>query len=138
MAIICILPACTKAPVKNDSQIPSNTSIAGKWIWVKSEGGFSYHVDNPSNTGNQLQVEFKTDGTVDYYKNNELQYSGFYSFGTTIDLATGNQLQTITQNYFGMYPEPEEQVLSTSPGTITFTEPGADRYIYIYTHGEKN
>src|SRR4051812_35204352 len=72
------------------------TMITGKWDWVQSAGGFAYREDNPRNTGNKLQIRFDANGTVRYYKNAILQYTGIYSLATSTDPNTGKSVRTIT------------------------------------------
>ncbi len=138
----CFMQSCTKPSVKavadNGQNSPSsqNTSIdiiAGKWNWIQSDGGISYRIENPSNTGNQLQIEFNNDGTVNYYKNNVVQFSGTYSIKEITDPSSGAKQLKITQNYFGNYSEAEQQLMTIDSGNLTFTEIGADRFVHKYS-----
>ena len=142
LVIACItffVQSCSKQFVTSakDTQQSSNDSLSnlvtGKWNWVQSDGGISYRVENPSNTGNNLQLQFNTDGTANYYKNGALQYTGNFVLAVVVDPANGDTSLTISQNYFGMYAEAEVEAFHITSDTIIFDEPGADRFRHIYT-----
>ncbi|MEP6583839.1 MAG: hypothetical protein ABJA90_06220 [Ginsengibacter sp.] len=148
VTIFCIFQACTKPLISSDVNKPTTCEppctndslvklVAGRWDWIKSEGGISYRVENPANTGNQQQLQFNNNGTVDYFKNGVLKFSGSYSIASTTDPSTGLTQLTISQNYFGMYPGAEAEILHLTTNDMTFDEPGADRFSHVYKRLDK-
>ncbi len=137
LSVSCFLQACTKSSLNTKAAPQSTTDaiqniITGNWDWVQSEGGLWYRVETPANKGYELQLQFNDDGTVNYLKNGAVQFTGPYALNTVIDAASGDTSYTISQNYFGFYSGTEVEVLRVAPGTITFDEPGADRFSHTY------
>lgn len=53
--------------------------LAGTWMWVRSEGGFSNTIHTPSSTGDHIDMELRADGKYIIRTNNTVSSEGTYS-----------------------------------------------------------
>ena len=70
--IIFIVAACRK-----ENNETFNEKLNGKWIWVKSIGGFGGQTYTPQSTGETIIIEFMNDSIYKEY------YNGNLSLNTT-------------------------------------------------------
>ena len=88
-ALICILIPilglinyhCEKEKSKD-----SSADIFGKWIWIKSCGGFAGGCQTPKSTGRKIVIEFTKDSVYREYKNDTLLIETTFTvkYGKTI------------------------------------------------------
>lgn len=76
--LILLSLGCKKDPIiiaESDStstDSTSNNSIIGEWEWIKTIHSWSQPNTNPSTEGYSLTLKFKTNNTVENYKNDSL------------------------------------------------------------------
>lgn len=67
--------------------------LTGRWNWVKSSGGISFHTETPESTGKTVNLEIN-EKTIQMFTNGNLDYESNYSIEFIND--NGQQLQIIT------------------------------------------
>lgn len=67
--------------------------LTGRWNWVESSGGISFHTETPESTGKTVNLEIN-EKTIQMFTNGNLDYESNYSIEFMND--NGQQLQIIT------------------------------------------
>jgi hypothetical protein len=58
-------------------------SLVGTWQWVRTDGGFAFHIhETPSTTGKTIHLKITSDGKYSIYSNGALTSNGTYTLET--------------------------------------------------------
>lgn len=64
---------------KNMSPATGENNLTGGWQWVRSDGGFGYHIhDTPASTGKNIELRFSDADGYAFYTNGALTSQGTY------------------------------------------------------------
>lgn len=76
--------ACHKEALKEDCTTPGpETSLTGKWKWVKTDGGFGNNIhETPVSTGKTIELTLQSDGQYTFTTNGVVSSSGTYQLQT--------------------------------------------------------
>ena len=96
LSVGLIISSCTKE--KFDS-VQSKNGIVGEWIWLKSEGGISYSIITPKESGIERIFIFNENDTVKEYENNKLVHNTDYFLSKEKSILYHDTLDFLTINY---------------------------------------
>ncbi|WP_269242078.1 hypothetical protein [Flavobacterium limnophilum] len=80
----------------SDNDDSSGKNLTGTWSWVRTDGGFAFHIhDTPASTGKYIDLKFTSDGKFFYYTNGILSSEGTYQFSTQKSIVDGTYKKSI-------------------------------------------
>ena len=80
----------------SDNNDSSDKNLIGTWSWVRTDGGFAFHIhDTPTTTGKNIDLKFTSDGNYFYYTNGILSSQGTYQFSTQKSIVDGTYKKSI-------------------------------------------
>jgi len=85
IGILYLTIACTDEKPEDDSLGEAYKSLQGEWQWIKTESPRTRSEFTPESEGYQESIVFKTNDTVEYYRDEELSYKYPYKLKYRID-----------------------------------------------------
>lgn len=83
LLITLLITLVIKGCSKQDGKSSVKESLIGEWQWVRSDGGFAFHIhETPITTGKNIDLKITFDGKYSIYTNNVLTSSGTYTLET--------------------------------------------------------
>ncbi len=90
LILLIIIVSCS------DNDNNSDKKLIGTWSWVRTDGGFAFHIhDTPATTGKNIDLKFTSDGKYFYYTNGILSSEGTYQFSTQKSIVDGTDKKSI-------------------------------------------
>lgn len=134
--ISALLPACLLILALSDcskytpsSQKPGE--LAGTWNWVKTDGGFGFHIhDTPASTGKTIQWKFTSDGRYSIYQNGSLVSQGNYTLKSAKSIRDHSEKKVI---HFEGANEPDWMILELTHQQLEITDNNYDGVSSIYS-----
>lgn len=81
VAIIVLTVSITSCSKNADGA--KSSSIVGSWEWVRTDGGFAYHIhETPVTTGNKIELKMESNHKYFIFTNGILTSQGTYSLET--------------------------------------------------------
>ena len=73
VGLVLLTLGCAKDPtITTDPNITPSNSIIGEWEWIKTVSAWTQQETTPLTEGYTVTMKFKTNDTVDYFKNGSL------------------------------------------------------------------
>lgn len=107
----------------------SGNYIYQSWDWVKSVGGFAGITQTPATAGYTLRVVFRSNGTVQSYRNDSLELEGTYTIGRK--QLGGVEETVVTYPKGAPYGFQQEQIMRLAGDTLQLQDYCADCYDHV-------
>lgn len=94
LLMLATLAACQheNTPIDQSAKLQESTGLAGSWEWVRTDGGFAYHIhDTPASTGKTISMTLTSDLHYTISINNVQTWDGTY---TVEEKGDGENAQT--------------------------------------------
>ena len=90
--LITIMVSCSD----ENTNITAEKNLVGTWSWVRTDGGFAFHIhDTPATTGKNIDLKYTSDGKYFYYTNGIVSNEGTYTFSTQKSIVDGTDKKSI-------------------------------------------
>lgn len=135
LGLLFLLSSCSSEPAdidlgEGDLQIVDFADVTGSWNWVRSTGGIAGTTRTPATEGYEATILFDSDGTVEWRKDGELQWSTLW---TLVDLTAGPLPGMKTIRYEDpVFGWDEQGVGLTEDGHLVLTDPCCDGFEHEY------
>lgn len=131
--ILLLILVATASCTDNDdnSKLPSDNSLIGKWTWIKTEGSFNPTTSTPETTKENRVLEF-SDSTVKTYINGNLVQTQKYTIKVQKSIYGGKrkiitiQSNSLTNEY---NPERSFEIIGSK---LILSDECADCYVSEY------
>lgn len=65
---------------KDNNSLQTNSGLTGTWEWIRTDGGFAFHIhESPSTTGNTYLLKFTDESKIVICENEQEIFSGDYT-----------------------------------------------------------
>ncbi|MDJ1473473.1 hypothetical protein [Xanthocytophaga flava] len=131
LLFVAILLAFTQCSTNSVSPVEkySSTNLVGRWVWVKSTGGFAGTTYTPESTNTTMELEFTSDSHKRVYKNGQLISDLTYHIVQDTSMYTGKPGPLIEYDQEG-----QRVSYDFEKGDLILADECYDCFVSRYTH----